>query len=177
MNNQLIAPQWCVSPRHSWRGFWRSLLCGRRHCSHYTSPIEVATTNAQPLTKQYKLLTALSLSSGCLLGWRSSLVTVLFHRWKARRKCFPMCLVLGKTFDNDDILKEVEFTTPESFFLCCRLSLVAAGTFTVLRWRWSNKVKPYNYLVHTNDVTTKHMFSDMEWYDWLTGQTATVGEC
>ena len=31
-----------------------------------------------------------------------------------------------------------------------------------LRWRLSNKVKPYNYLVHTNYVTTKHMFSDME---------------
>ena len=23
----------------------------------------------------------------------------------------------------------------------------------------------------------KHMFSDMEWYDWLTGQVATVGWC
>ena len=26
-------------------------------------------------------------------------------------------------------------------------------------------VKPYNYIVHTNDVTTKHMFSDM--IGWL----------
>ena len=38
-------------------------------------------------------------------------------------------------------------------------------------------MKPYNYNVHTNYVTTKHMFSDMKRYDWLTGETATVGGC
>ena len=39
-------------------------------------------------------------------------------------------------------------------------------------------MKPYNYIVHTNDVTTKkHMFRDMEWYNWLTGWMAAVGGC
>ena len=42
---------------------------------------------------------------------------------------------------------------------------------------WSNKVKPYNYAVHTNDAITKHMLSDMKWYDWLTGQVVAVGRC
>ena len=38
-------------------------------------------------------------------------------------------------------------------------------------------MKPYNYVVHTNDVITKHMFSDMEQYDWLTCQVGTVVRC
>ena len=42
---------------------------------------------------------------------------------------------------------------------------------------WSNKVKPYNYAVDTNDTITKHMLSDMKWYDWLTGQVVAVGRC
>ena len=36
-------------------------------------------------------------------------------------------------------------------------------------------MKPYNYVVHTNDAITKHMFSDMERYHWLTCGVATVG--
>ena len=32
----------------------------------------------------------------------------------------------------------------------------------------TNYMKPYNYVIHTNDAITKHMFSDMERYDWLT---------
>ena len=27
--------------------------------------------------------------------------------------------------------------------------------YSTLRWCWSNKVKPYNYIVHTNDTITK----------------------
>ena len=38
-------------------------------------------------------------------------------------------------------------------------------------------MKPYNYVVYTNDAITKHMFSDMERYDWLTYPVATVGNC
>ena len=36
-------------------------------------------------------------------------------------------------------------------------------------------MKPYNYVVHTNDAITKHMFSDKKWYDWLTDGAAAVG--
>ena len=49
--------------------------------------------------------------------------------------------------------------------------------YSILRWCQSNKVKPYNYIVHTNDPITKHTLSDKKWYDWLTGWVAAVGRC
>ena len=40
-------------------------------------------------------------------------------------------------------------------------------------------MKPYNYIVHTNDIITQiqYMFSDMVWYDWLTSWMAVVADC
>ena len=37
-------------------------------------------------------------------------------------------------------------------------------------------MKLYNYVVYTNDAITKHMFSDMERYDWLTCLSGNCGQ-
>ena len=48
------------------------------------------------------------------------------------------------------------------------IEMCMCSFFTYIIMPRSMYVKPYNYIVHTNDAITKHMFSDMEQYHWLT---------
>ena len=67
---------------------------------------------------------------------------------------------------------------------CTELQKVLVGTLNTffrppgllwsLRWRWSNKVKPYNYIVHTNDAITK---THVKWQEVIWLANGSSGSC